>query len=176
MKAQTTVILGLGSNSGDREDYLRQATGLLSGLLAGMRASAVHETKALLPEGAPKEWDKPFLNMAVLGKTEMPPRQMLTALKAIEEKIGRKPSGKWGPREIDIDILAMGDVVMDTPSLSIPHPELLNRDFALLPLVELAPQWVYPGSGKYHGWKSSDIAADLGFGMPVHPTGKIARG
>lgn len=172
------VILGLGSNKGDREDYLRQATALLAGLLSGMRASGIYESKALLPPGAPAEWNAPFLNMVVTGKTKLEPRKLLASVKAIETKLGRKPAGKWGPREIDIDILAMGDTVIDTPSLAIPHPELLNRDFALLPLSELAPDWRYPAAGTYHGWKASDIAADKKFapGGALQPTGKVAYG
>lgn len=168
------VILGLGSNKGDREAYLRQATGMLAGLLQGMNSSGVHETKALLPEGAPREWDMPFLNMAVAGETDLEPRALLKAIKAIEEQLGRKPAGKWAPREIDIDILAMDGTVLDTPSLAIPHPGLLNRDFALLPLVELAPDWEYPLPGKYQGWKAADIAADKGFAAVSRQTLKAA--
>lgn len=172
------VILGLGSNKGDREFYLRQASALLAGLLSGMRASGIYESKALLPPDAPKVWDAPFLNMAVIGETALDPRKLLASLKAIEAKLGRKPSGHWAPREIDIDILAMGDTVLDTPSLSIPHQELLNRDFALLPLAELAPDWRYPAAGKYYGWKASDIALEKKFtlGAALQHTGKVAYG
>ncbi len=157
------VILGLGSNSGDREAYLRQAIVLLGGLLQAMRVSGVYESKALLLADAPREWDKPFLNMAVVGETTLSLQELLKAIKAIEQKLGRKSLGKWSPREIDIDILAMGDQVVDTPVLQVPHHELLNRDFALLPLAELAPDWIYPLAGKYNGWKALDIAVDKGF-------------
>lgn len=169
------VILGLGSNVGDREAYLKQATSLLAGLLLGMRASSVIESKALLMPDSPKEWDKPFLNMAVAGETTLLPQDLLKAIKAIEQKIGRKSAGKWSPREIDIDILAMGDTVIDMPEVSIPHVELPNREFALLPLCELMPEWIYPRQGEYFGKKAAVIAEEKGWRAGVFKT-KVAYG
>lgn len=157
------VILGLGSNKGDRAAYLRQASALLAGLLQGMGYSSVYESKALMPEGAPKEWDMPFLNMAVMGETSLSPLDLLKAVKAIEKQLGRKSLEHWSPREIDIDILAIDQQTLDLPEAQVPHRELLNREFALLPLVELAPDWEYPAAGKYQGWKASAIAKDKGW-------------
>ncbi|MEQ1790442.1 MAG: dihydropteroate synthase, partial [Rickettsiales bacterium] len=92
--------------------------------------------------------DMPFYNMAIAGETSLSPHKLLAAIKGIEEKLGRNKIGHWSPRNIDIDILTMGDVVIDTADLSIPHKELLNRDFALNPLLELAPYWVHPFAKK----------------------------
>lgn len=151
------VILGLGGNKGDRKAYLDRAVALLADAVTDMRLSPVYETPAMLPEGAPAEWDVPFLNMAVAGETSLSPRELLITAKAIEKKLGRVAGEKWGPREIDIDILAMDDVVIDEPDFSVPHKGLLDRDFALLPLADIAPEWIYP-YGVYSGWKSADIA------------------
>lgn len=82
----------------------------------------------------------------------------------MELSLGRCAKGKWGPREIDIDILAMDDNIISSEHIRIPHPELFNRDFALLPFAELAPDWKNPVQGAYYSWRASDIARDKGFG------------
>jgi 2-amino-4-hydroxy-6-hydroxymethyldihydropteridine diphosphokinase len=152
------VILGLGSNQGDRLAYLSAAVAQLRGLLSGMRLSRVVESEALLCPQSPAEWDMPFLNMAVSGETALAPQALLAELKAIERRLGRMDRGTWAPREIDIDILAMDDVVLAQDALTIPHPGLLQRDFALLPLIDVAPGWTYP-DGVYKGQSAADIAA-----------------
>jgi 2-amino-4-hydroxy-6-hydroxymethyldihydropteridine diphosphokinase len=157
------VILGLGGNSGDRATMLRKALELLAPVLKNPRISRIYETKALLPEGAPASWDMPFLNMAVMGETALLPQQLLVTIKNIEKTLGRTASQNWAPREIDIDILAMGNLIYEQAGLTIPHRGLLERDFALLPLAELAPGWHYPCEGKYHQWKATDIVADKGY-------------
>lgn len=153
------VILGLGSNKGDRGAFLRAAVVLLAGVLTNLRASPVYESQALLPKNARSEWDRLFLNMAVCGDTSLAPEALLMEVKAMERHLGRRPAMAWSPREIDIDILAMDATVLRTASLSIPHQELLNRDFALLPLVDLAPDWRYPAPGPDFGRRAADIAA-----------------
>ncbi len=115
-----------------------------------------------MPEGAPKSWNQPFLNMAVAGDASLAPESLLAELKTIEKDLGRQSRGHWAPREIDIDILAMGDMVISSAALSIPHPHLLARDFALVPLAELVPDWCYP-AGEYKGWKAADIVAAKAF-------------
>lgn len=142
------VILGLGSNLGDRRQHLREAVVALSGIMTAVKLSHVFESPALLPEGAPKEWDIPYLNMAVAGMCGLQPTELLAAIKAIERHLGREPSGIWGPRVIDIDILAMDEQVLKTPELTIPHAELLKRDFVLIPMAQLAPAWVHPVTGQ----------------------------
>jgi 2-amino-4-hydroxy-6-hydroxymethyldihydropteridine diphosphokinase len=153
------IILGLGSNTGDREEYLARAVSMLDDILTGMHTSSLYETAALLPEGAPRDWDMPFLNMAVCGDTSLSPDQLFATVKDIEKKLGRFPSEVWAPRKIDIDILAIENMVIDESALSVPHRALLDRDFALVPLAELVPDWCYP-AGAYKGKRAADIVAE----------------
>ena len=152
------IILGLGSNWGDKQEYLQKAVDELALILSHLNISSTYEMPALLPEGAPAEWNIPFLNRAVSGETKLNPQDLLKEIKKIEQQLGRIDRGHWGPREIDIDILAYDDEVIDEPDLKIPHRGLLERDFALLPLVELAPDWVYPVVGPYFGKTAHDLA------------------
>jgi len=139
------VIIGLGSNIGERGAMLDVAVAELGRIITNMTISKRYETKALLLPGSPLEWDIPFLNMAVAGECALAPLALLAELKNLEQKMGRKDRGRWAPREIDLDILAYGDVAMDEDGLVIPHPELLNRFFVLAPLVDVAPDWQYKG-------------------------------
>jgi len=159
------VILGLGSNVGDRLAHLNAAVRSLGGLFQDIRCSRILESPALLPPGAPPEWNSPYFNMAISGLTDLSPQALFDAIKTIERDIGRQPRGLWGPREIDIDILAMDDKIIENSELAIPHRALLKRDFALLPLIDVAPDWRYPAPGKFHGWLVADIAADKGFSL-----------
>jgi len=169
------VILGLGSNIGDREAYLAKAVKKLSVLLTDMRYSRVLESAALLPPDAPPEFNRPYLNMAVAGETDFAPQALLTEIKNIERELGRVERCNWGPREIDIDILAMDDTVLDAPPLFIPHRQLLNRDFVLLPLADVAPDWNYPLQGKYFGETAMEIIAakKYALGTNLRDTGTI---
>lgn len=152
------VILGLGSNVGDRKATFVAAINALCDVMGNIRLSSIHETPALLPDNAPAEWDIPFLNMAVCGTCQLSPHELFVRIKAIELQLGRKDRGRWGPREIDIDILAIDDVVVSTPELTIPHKELLNRTFALHPLAELAPDWRWPVQDANFGKTAKELA------------------
>lgn len=155
------VILGLGSNVGDRLAHLREAVRLLAAHIGDIRCSRILESAPMLPEGAPSDWAMPFFNMAVAGNTSLSPAELLAEVKSIEQEIGRVKRGFWGPREIDIDILAMDAVVMDTPELSIPHRGIMERDFVLLPLLDVAPDWCCPTTGQ----RAADIAAKQRFAL-----------
>lgn len=157
------VILGLGSNKGDRSEFLRTAINLLRGVISDIRLSPVYESKALLPPGADSSWDHHFLNMAVAGHTELSPEALLAEVKSIEKRLGRKPSMTWSPREIDIDILAMDDRVVALPGLNVPHHELINRDFALIPFSDLAPTWRYPVHSVFFGMTAAELVAKKKF-------------
>jgi len=157
------VVLGLGSNIGDRLEYLRAATQRLASLMTDMRFSAIVESPAMLPAGATAEHDHPYLNMAVAGTTDITPRELLVAIKAIEREVGRVPRGFWGSREIDIDILAMGTLTLQEEDLIIPHYGLLKRSFALIPLMQVAPNWRYPVPGEYYNQTAEQIVATLGY-------------
>lgn len=138
-----TAYLLTGSNLGNRKDFLEEASHLLS-----QRVGQCKNTSSLY-ETAP--WGKtdqpPFLNQAIQLETSLSPEELLHALLKIELELGRTRTEKYGPRTIDIDILLYGNEVIEQPELQIPHPQLANRRFALLPLVELNPQGVHPVSG-----------------------------
>lgn len=155
------VILGLGSNIGDRRANLQAAIDGIKAFASGMRFSSVLESAALLPDGAPADWDKTFYNMAVAAECDLAPMDLLLKLKSLEGAIGRDKRAHWAPREIDIDILAYAEEAHTHTDLVIPHPHLFMRDFALLPFAELWPDWRSPAAGRYQGWQAGDIAADL---------------
>ena len=139
------ILLALGSNLGDREGFLAQARGALIAFdIELRRESSIVETPALLPEGAPEDWNIPYLNQVVAVQTHHTPEDLLACLKDIEAELGRKPSARWAPREIDLDILAYNDEILITDHLVIPHPQLDARDFVLKPLAEIAPDWKHP--------------------------------
>ena len=107
-----------------------------------VRRASLYETE---PLGVP---DQPwFLNTAVEVCTELSPRALLGRCKAVEYRLGRRPSLRWGPREIDVDILLYGQWLVREPDLWIPHPQMRHRRFVLAPLLELIPRSVDPASG-----------------------------
>lgn len=156
------VILGLGSNTGDRLTNLRKARHLLSLLpkLRLLQVSPLYISDALLPEQAPTSWDQPYLNLAIKCETTLSPQDLLRQLKNVEYTIGRKPLKRhWGPRVIDIDILAWDDFCFEDETLHIPHAHLPERPFALWPLADLTPNWVYPGKPPYQGKTAAELCA-----------------
>jgi 2-amino-4-hydroxy-6-hydroxymethyldihydropteridine diphosphokinase len=160
------IVLGLGVNLGDRLTLLRRAVEMMTqapdGFITAPRVSHVYESSALLPPGAPAAWDMPFYNMALAGETALTPEALLEAVKELECKLGRQPRGYWGPREMDIDILAYGDRVMQSRTLTLPQRELLRRDFALVPMEEVAPDWAYPAEGPMQGKTVRELVKLLG--------------
>ncbi len=137
-----TVYLGLGSNLGDREGLLRAALGALAPFVSVQRVSSLYDTAPQLMEDQPR-----FLNAAVSGTTSLDPLPLLHAVKAIETSLGRVPGPRYGPRPVDIDLLLVDDLVLATPELTIPHPRLAERAFALMPLAEIAPAARHPRLG-----------------------------
>jgi 2-amino-4-hydroxy-6-hydroxymethyldihydropteridine diphosphokinase len=140
------AYIGLGTNQGDRELKLLAAVASL-GRLPGTRVTALshfYETEPV--GGVPQE---NFYNAAVRIATTLPPQALLDALKRIEAEVfHRVPSGRWGPRSMDLDILAYGDLVLACERLTIPHPRLAERRFALQPLADIAPSLVHPSLGR----------------------------
>lgn len=165
---QATVIFGLGSNLGDRQAHLEAAVRALTAIAGPLTHSRIFESRAVLPADAPATWNRPYLNMAVAGKTKLPAQALLATVKEMERTLGRSVSGVWGPREIDIDILAMDSQAIDTPELAIPHRELLGRDFALLPLCDVVPDWRYPMAGEFFQWSAADIVKHKGYAPGPH--------
>jgi 2-amino-4-hydroxy-6-hydroxymethyldihydropteridine diphosphokinase len=131
------AYLGLGSNLGDRQRNLEQAVSALDGT-SGIRVMRVSSFRVTPPYGVE---DQPeFLNGVVEAETELDPPALLAAVKEIETKLGRVPSYRWGPRQIDIDILLYDRLRWESPELTIPHPGILVRPFVTEPLAELAPE------------------------------------
>lgn len=137
------VYLALGTNLGDRPANLKQAIASLTPQLEVKLKSQVYETPPWGVEDQPK-----FLNQVIKAQTYLDPEPLLKHLKRLEVALGRIPSVPNGPRLIDIDILFYDDLVMDKPSIVIPHPRLQERGFVLLPLMEIAPNLVHPVSKK----------------------------
>ena len=133
------VYLALGTNLGDRLANLKQAISALTPQLDVKAKSQVYETPPWGFEDQPK-----FLNQVIKAKTYLDPEPLLKHLKRLEVALGRKESFVNGPRLIDIDILFYDDLVMNKPSLVIPHPRLHERGFVLLPLLDIAPDLVHP--------------------------------
>ncbi|MBK9104831.1 MAG: 2-amino-4-hydroxy-6-hydroxymethyldihydropteridine diphosphokinase [Saprospiraceae bacterium] len=138
------TFLIIGSNLGDRLHQLDLAKKLIAAEVGDIKKeSAVYETQPWGFDDQP--W---FLNQVVEVKSTYIPEDVLTRLKAIEIKAGRTPAEKWHARHIDIDILLDGDLVINKKELTIPHPHLQERNFVLIPLMELAPELVHPVLGK----------------------------
>lgn len=129
------VYLGLGTNLGDREENLAQALSLISqNIGAVVKKSTVIETE---PWG---HLDQPdFLNMVIEVETDLQPMELLSQCKDIEKTLGRRESGRWAARIIDVDILLYGEVKMNTETLTIPHKFMFERDFVMIPLKEIKP-------------------------------------
>lgn len=138
------AFVGLGSNVGNRLLFLRRATAMLAEVheVSVVRCSSIFETE---PVGFKKQ--PPFLNAVVEVRATLEPRSLLALLKQIEHRIGRTESVRWGPREIDLDLLLYGSQILRTDDYSIPHAELPRRRFVLVPLAEIAPDVVEPVSG-----------------------------
>jgi 2-amino-4-hydroxy-6-hydroxymethyldihydropteridine diphosphokinase len=133
------VYLSLGSNLGDRAANLRLALEKLGELGTVQAVSALYETEPVGLSSQP--W---FLNCAAKLETEKMPRQLITGILNLEQEMGRQRRQKNGPRTIDIDILLFGTSVIDTHSLTVPHPRLHERRFVLEPLAEIAPDVRHP--------------------------------
>ncbi len=139
----STAFLALGTNLGDRIANLRAALDALAPDVRVVARSHVYETPAWGYEDQPA-----FLNMVLRAETKLPPTELLSRLKQLETELGRKPSFRWGPRIIDIDILFYDDQVLDAPDLAIPHPRLHERAFVLVPLADVAPDLKHLVLGK----------------------------
>lgn len=134
------VYLLLGSNLGNRINHIEQAIWMLTDTIGTMKAaSSLYETE---PWG--REEQPLFCNSVVCMQTYLSPEVLLSRLQAIEKKLGKVIQEKWGPRSIDIDILYYNDYIRDTLHLKIPHKELPQRKFALIPLCEIAPHFIHP--------------------------------
>ena len=138
-------LLGLGSNLGNRQQQLNQATQQLAEHVA-IDLLAVSRFHSTPPAGGPSGQD-PFLNAAVLLQTSLSPLELLSATQTIEGLLGREREVHWGPRSIDVDLLIYDDVVCCTEHLTLPHPWMVARRFVVDPAAEIAPTMVHPVLG-----------------------------
>lgn len=135
-----TVFLSLGSNLGNREDYLQRAIELLTDTGSVEAVSSIYQTAAW---GKTDQAD--FLNLVVKLQTKLSAKQLLKRLHEIEASLERVRLERWGPRTIDIDILLYGNEVIAEPDLEVPHPRMMDRAFVLIPLLDLAPEMELKG-------------------------------
>jgi 2-amino-4-hydroxy-6-hydroxymethyldihydropteridine diphosphokinase len=147
MSSRTTdaplVYLGLGSNQGDRIALLRCA---LFSLLAHPEISVRKVSRVYETEHVGARIQKPHLNACIAIVTPLAPRVLLAVLKSVEQRYGRRPGAEGAPRPLDLDILLFGNRTVALPELTIPHPRLRDRAFVLVPLREIAPEFVLPDS------------------------------
>ena len=132
--------IGLGSNLGGRREHLERAVCALDAA-PGLRVdavSSVYETAAIGPE------QPDYLNAVARVETVLSPMALLGVLHGLEDAAGRTRGQRWGPRTLDLDLLLFGDLVIETPMLSLPHPRLAERHFVLVPLCELNPELRHP--------------------------------
>ncbi|MBI3332570.1 MAG: 2-amino-4-hydroxy-6-hydroxymethyldihydropteridine diphosphokinase [Candidatus Omnitrophica bacterium] len=140
------AFIGLGSNLGDRPRNLASAIDRLRRLPDTKVVQASGWIKTA-PIGGPPQ--PVFLNGVVQLETGLSPRILFESLQQIERAMGRPhPHPRWGPRVIDLDLLAYGDLILEEPDLVIPHPRMHERPFVLIPLAEIAPAWIHPKLGK----------------------------
>ncbi|HET9506749.1 MAG TPA: 2-amino-4-hydroxy-6-hydroxymethyldihydropteridine diphosphokinase, partial [Gaiellaceae bacterium] len=156
------AYVGLGSNLGEREATIRAAVAALPGV------AEVSELRETEPVGVTEQ--PAFLNGAARLETELSPRELLDALLEIERGLGRERRVRWGPRTIDLDLLLYGEERIDEPGLTVPHPRLHERRFALEPLADLDPELVIPGRGRV-----GDLLAELAPGLVVPGRGPVER-
>ncbi|HEX8395676.1 MAG TPA: 2-amino-4-hydroxy-6-hydroxymethyldihydropteridine diphosphokinase [Longimicrobium sp.] len=133
------VLVGAGANVGDPVAQLRAAVRMLAPAIHVTRVSSLYRTE---PVGHRDQPD--FYNLVVAGTTELQPEQVLAELQRVEAALGRERTFPNAPRTLDLDLLAFGERVMDTPALTLPHPRLHLRGFVLHPLAEIAPGWRHP--------------------------------
>jgi 2-amino-4-hydroxy-6-hydroxymethyldihydropteridine diphosphokinase len=161
------AYLGLGSNLGDRLAYLQTAVQQLSAT-PGVRLEAASSVWETAPVGVT---DQPwFLNAVVALLTELEPEELLAVMQRLEADHHRRRDQHWGPRTLDLDLLLFGQRRLATTSLTVPHPRLTERAFALAPLCELAPDLVHPVSGR----RLADHLAELGGNQPLLRLGALA--
>lgn len=144
----THAVLALGSNLGDRATALAEAVRRIADVPAVelLAASTVRESVALTPSGPDPEAPA-YLNSVVAIETLLEPLELLDAVNAIESDLGRVRGERWADRTLDIDIIVFGELQLQSPRLTIPHPRAAERDFVIEPWLEIEPDAVIPGLG-----------------------------
>lgn len=151
----TTAYLGLGANLGDKQKTITRALRELA-RLPTIKVTHVSSLYKSAPVGIVEQPE--FLNAAAVIETTLAPPELLARILQVEQQLGRVRTVRWGPRVIDIDILAYGGSAVNLPELTIPHPRLLERAFALLPLAEIVPELRLPGDSEPLKIKAARLA------------------
>ncbi|HEV7949403.1 MAG TPA: 2-amino-4-hydroxy-6-hydroxymethyldihydropteridine diphosphokinase [Glaciihabitans sp.] len=165
LRLELPAVLSLGSNLGDREATLRTAVADIVALdgVTHVAASGIVESAAVKPHGT--DTDAPaYLNAVVTLRTVLAPEALLAALAGIEQAHGRERHERWGDRTLDIDIVAMGGLVLDTDKLTLPHPRAADRAFVLAPWLQLDPNAHLPVYGR-----ADELLARLSDGVASYP-------
>lgn len=158
------VALGLGSNLGDRQLNIKRAIELLEQrVITQVQISKILPNKALLKPNSPPEWDLEYLNCVVCGVTTLTPLELLKDTQRIERMIFPNKQQSWAPREIDIDILAYGNLSLTAKEVTIPHTSLLDRVFGIGLLAQIWPDWQCPVAGQYYQKTALEIAEKKGY-------------
>jgi 2-amino-4-hydroxy-6-hydroxymethyldihydropteridine diphosphokinase len=139
------AYLSLGSNIGDRYSYIKDTIAKIKSRkrIKVVKCSSIYETE---PWGIKEQGE--FLNCVIKIKTEIPPVELISEMKETEAEIGRVKKTHWGEREIDIDVLFYDDLIYSDEEISIPHMEVQNRRFVLVPMCEIAPEYIHPAFDK----------------------------
>ncbi|MBD2489726.1 2-amino-4-hydroxy-6-hydroxymethyldihydropteridine diphosphokinase [Aulosira sp. FACHB-615] len=142
-KEGVQIAVALGSNLGDSWQILTDAIAKLSAVpnMQLTATSSWYKTKAVGPP------QPDYINGCIIMQVNISPQGLLETLLAIEQQFGRVRQERWGPRSLDLDLLLYDQVILDTPNLQIPHPRMRERAFVLVPLAEIAPDWIEPVSG-----------------------------
>jgi 2-amino-4-hydroxy-6-hydroxymethyldihydropteridine diphosphokinase len=143
MKSKQAAI-GLGSNLGDSLTILKTALDILNNT-PGIVINAISSWYQTVPIGPPQP---NYINGCVLLEVQQTPQELLEILLGIETQLGRVRQERWGARTLDLDILLIDDLILNTSNLVIPHPAMTERGFVLVPLAEIAPHWIHPVMGK----------------------------
>jgi len=144
MKPSSLSAIALGSNLGDSRAILESALEILA-QRPGIALKSQSSWYQTAPIGPPQP---DYLNGCALLEVQLTPQEFLEILFSIETQFGRIREERWGARTLDLDLLLFGDLVLDTPTLQLPHPRMRERAFVLVPLAEIAPDWIEPVSGK----------------------------
>lgn len=150
-RAGEPIAIGLGSNLGDRLEYLRFGLARVRAFLQDLAVSPVYETDPIGYLDQPR-----FLNACCVGRTNLSVLQVLSELQDAERSAGRRRSStRYGPRALDLDLLLFGEETFESRVLTVPHPRMSDRAFVLVPLAEIAADWMVPGT---HGREASTVA------------------